>query len=106
MQKLFDDPGEEPGDLGAEPGVDDGRPLAARVRPRRLEELVGQAHLLGAGSALRAGDRAGAAPLDGALRSARLGQDDASADDRGDDRARRSRSYSAVGRPGAPRCVR
>jgi putative ATPase len=30
-----------------------GRPLAARVRPRSLEEFVGQEHLLGAGSALR-----------------------------------------------------
>jgi putative ATPase len=31
----------------------DARPLAARVRPRELEELVGQTHLLGASSALR-----------------------------------------------------
>jgi putative ATPase len=30
-----------------------GRPLAVRMRPRRLEEFVGQAHLLGEGSALR-----------------------------------------------------
>jgi putative ATPase len=30
-----------------------GRPLAVRVRPRRLNEFVGQEHLLGAGSALR-----------------------------------------------------
>ncbi len=30
-----------------------GRPLAVRVRPRSLEEFVGQSHLLGAGSALR-----------------------------------------------------
>ena len=29
-------------------------PLAARMRPRTLEEFVGQAHVLGAGSALRA----------------------------------------------------
>src|ERR1700678_3582251 len=29
------------------------RPLAARVRPRGLEGFVGQAHLLGSGSALR-----------------------------------------------------
>jgi putative ATPase len=34
-------------------GVDDHRPLAARMRPRTLEEFVGQAHLLGEGSALR-----------------------------------------------------
>jgi putative ATPase len=32
---------------------DDARPLAVRVRPRGLDEFVGQAHLLGAGSALR-----------------------------------------------------
>jgi putative ATPase len=31
----------------------DDRPLAARVRPDRLEEFVGQTHLLGEGSALR-----------------------------------------------------
>jgi putative ATPase len=31
----------------------DGRPLAVRMRPRGIEEFVGQAHLLGAGSALR-----------------------------------------------------
>jgi putative ATPase len=41
-ERLFDDPVN-----------DDGRPLAVRVRPRRLEEFVGQGHLLGAGSALR-----------------------------------------------------
>src|SRR5690349_8485806 len=34
-------------------GEHDRRPLAARVRPRTLEEFVGQAHLLGPGSALR-----------------------------------------------------
>jgi putative ATPase len=37
-------------DLG---GHDDARPLAVRVRPRGLDEFVGQTHLLGAGSALR-----------------------------------------------------
>jgi len=41
-ERLFDDPVN-----------DDGRPLAVRVRPQRLEEFVGQSHLLGAGSALR-----------------------------------------------------
>ncbi len=44
MQTLFD----------ATPAGPDRRPLAARVRPSGLEELVGQAHLLGEGSALRA----------------------------------------------------
>jgi putative ATPase len=33
--------------------ADDARPLAVRMRPRSLDEFVGQAHLLGAGSALR-----------------------------------------------------
>src|SRR3954454_25014643 len=48
MERLFDRPEEEPAD---EPL--DG-PLAARMRPRRLDEFVGQEHLLGEGSALRA----------------------------------------------------
>src|SRR4051794_7430399 len=51
MERLFDTPEEEPAPAGApEPG--DG-PLAARMRPRSLDEYVGQGHLLGAGSALR-----------------------------------------------------
>jgi putative ATPase len=37
----------------ATPASSDTRPLAARVRPRRLEEVVGQTHLLRAASALR-----------------------------------------------------
>jgi len=66
MDTLFDrDPAGEgqpqrPGDAGdrgaarkrdGEQGAP--RPLAARMRPRSLEEFVGQPHLLGAGSALR-----------------------------------------------------
>ncbi|HTA05792.1 MAG TPA: replication-associated recombination protein A [Solirubrobacteraceae bacterium] len=39
---LFDDPANE-----------EGRPLAVRMRPRGLDQFVGQAHLLGASSALR-----------------------------------------------------
>jgi len=54
MERLFDPPEEEPVD---EPL--DG-PLAARMRPRRLDEFVGQEHLLGEGSALRASLEAGA----------------------------------------------
>ncbi len=34
-------------------GPQEGRPLAVRMRPRGLEEFVGQTHLLGEGSALR-----------------------------------------------------
>jgi putative ATPase len=37
----------------------DARPLAARLRPRLLEEVVGQSHLLGAGKPLRAALEAG-----------------------------------------------
>jgi putative ATPase len=43
----------EAGTLFDDQTNDAGRPLAARVRPRNLEEFVGQEHLLGAGSALR-----------------------------------------------------
>jgi len=51
MDTLFDeDPRES---RGGSAGDEGGRPLAARVRPRRLEDFVGQSHLLGAGSALR-----------------------------------------------------
>jgi putative ATPase len=39
-----------PDDVG---GASDRRPLAARMRPRGLEDFVGQGHLLGEGSALR-----------------------------------------------------
>ena len=48
MERLFDPPEEEPAEE-----LTDG-PLAARMRPRRLDEFVGQEHLLGEGSALRA----------------------------------------------------
>jgi putative ATPase len=48
MESLFD-PGEQ------RPGAEAvaGAPLAVRMRPRTLDELVGQEHLLAAGSALR-----------------------------------------------------
>ncbi len=48
MERLFDPPEEE----RAEEPLDG--PLAARMRPRTLAEFVGQEHLLGEGSALRA----------------------------------------------------
>ena len=62
MDQLFDPPEEErgPGAAGGgipEPPVDG--PLAARMRPRSLEEYVGQGHLLGEGSALRTSLEAG-----------------------------------------------
>src|SRR5919109_3687853 len=47
MDRLFDPP-EKP------PETSSDGPLAARMRPRTLDEFVGQEHLLGEGSALRA----------------------------------------------------
>src|SRR5207248_7309551 len=47
---LFD--GREAGPAAGLP--DSGAPLAARMRPRTLDEFVGQEHLLGAGRVLRA----------------------------------------------------
>ena len=47
MTSLFDTAGEET------PEVDPGAPLAVRMRPRSLDEVVGQQHLLGARSPLR-----------------------------------------------------
>ena len=49
MERLFDPPEERPDDRPPPDG-----PLAARMRPRTLDEFVGQEHLLGEGSALRA----------------------------------------------------
>src|SRR5215210_1311771 len=60
MERLFDPPPEEPpGDARPEAPPTDG-PLAARMRPRSLAEFVGQDHLLGEGSALRAALESGA----------------------------------------------
>jgi len=50
MDTLFQP--EEPDEARPEPPPADG-PLAARMRPRSLGDYVGQAHLLGEGSALR-----------------------------------------------------
>ena len=47
---LFDLPG-DPGRAAATTSVS--APLAVRMRPAALEEVVGQAHLLGPGSPLR-----------------------------------------------------
>jgi len=58
MDELFQSPdgGEGPG-VGAgavaPAGVDMGVPLAARMRPRSMDEYVGQAHILGPGRLLR-----------------------------------------------------
>jgi putative ATPase len=53
MGRLFDVPDEPPAALPAD------LPLAARMRPRTLEEFVGQGHLLGPGSALRTAIQSG-----------------------------------------------
>src|ERR1700693_4570418 len=48
------DPHSTPEELPLTPaGADDHAPLAARMRPRTLEEFVGQAHLVGEKGALR-----------------------------------------------------
>src|SRR5262249_27091161 len=45
--------GASAGARAADAAHDGSRPLPARVRPRSLQEFVGQSHLLGEGSALR-----------------------------------------------------
>ncbi|HEY8338279.1 MAG TPA: replication-associated recombination protein A [Egibacteraceae bacterium] len=59
MSSLFDDPA-APEPAARRATVDRGAPLAARLRPRTLDEVVGQTHLLGPDGPLRAaieGDR-------------------------------------------------
>ncbi|MDQ6776951.1 MAG: replication-associated recombination protein A [Actinomycetota bacterium] len=57
MEQLFgEDPPPDPGERAPEP---DYAPLATRLRPRTLEDIVGQDHLLHAGSALRTAIEAG-----------------------------------------------
>ena len=53
MERLFDAPDEPPEETSVSEPPADG-PLAARMRPRRLSDFVGQEHLLAEGSALRA----------------------------------------------------
>ncbi len=50
MEKLFED---QPGRASPEGRAQEHAPLATRLRPRTLDEFVGQDHLLGGGSALR-----------------------------------------------------
>jgi putative ATPase len=52
MDRLFETTGQASGASGGDALGGDG-PLAVRMRPRRLEEVVGQEHVLGEGSALR-----------------------------------------------------
>jgi putative ATPase len=51
-----------PGLSSADQALPAGAPLAARMRPRTLEEFVGQKHVFGAGSGLRAAFERGRAP--------------------------------------------
>src|SRR3712207_3902721 len=55
MGSLFDLPEEQPVTSAPEPD----QPLAARMRPRTLEQFVGQTHLLGPSSALRTAIQSG-----------------------------------------------
>src|SRR5918999_6397198 len=60
MERLFDPPPEEPPDAAGPSAPPSDGPLAARMRPRSLAGFVGQEHLLGEGSALRAALESGA----------------------------------------------
>jgi putative ATPase len=57
MQRLFDEGGQDPGARGSGEPIRRAdaaaRPLAARLRPRTLDEVVGQRSLLGEGAPLR-----------------------------------------------------
>ena len=68
MERLFDT-GEERGQRTSVPPAE--APLAVRMRPRSLDELVGQEHLLGEGSALRTAIESRRAALGDPLRAAR-----------------------------------
>ena len=57
MERLFDPPEKRPDHRPSPDG-----PLAARMRPPTLDEFVGQEHLLGEGSALRAALESGRPP--------------------------------------------
>lgn len=57
MERLFDDGDREPGRRTPVPPGE--APLAVRMRPRDLDELLGQEHVLGPGSALRTAIEAG-----------------------------------------------
>ena len=95
-------------------------PLAERLRPKTLDEVIGQQHLLGPGKPLARRVRVGAAALDDPVGPARRRQDDAGAPDgrrlrgpvhrhvggarrrQGHPRGGRARAGGAHRRPGAP----
>ena len=76
--------------------VDPSAPLAERMRPRTLDEFVGQEALLGARPAAARGDRARPPAVDHPLGPARHRQDDAGAADRAARRAAQFVAFSAV----------
>ena len=98
MGRLFDVPDEPPARPAAPPAAD--LPLAARMRPRTLEEFVGQTHLLGPSVGAADRDPVRRAALDDPLRAARDRQDDAGADAR---RVRRRGLRGALGGRGRAR---
>ena len=102
MDQLFDT-GEPPRGRTAVPP--EHGPLAARMRPRTLDEVVGQEHVLGAGHARCAprSSRGGRTRWSSTGRPARARRRSRGSSPR--PRAPRSRS-SAPSRPGAPRCAR
>ena len=90
------------------------RPLADKLRPQKLSDVVGQDHLLGAGCAHRAHGRGASPVLDDPVGSARLRQDHDRAPARRDHRhafraalggvlGRRRSAQSVRGRDAAPR---
>ena len=84
-------------------------PLAVRMRPRTLDEVVGQAHLLRPGAPLRRLVEGGTAGVGAALRAARHREDhDRTAAGRARRSARRAAFRGAVGAVvgGAGSCAR
>jgi len=74
---------------GEKAALDPSAPLAARMRPRSLEEYVGQQHILGPGKLLRTAspsDRIGSAKLHYSLRAAGNREDELGANHRLNDR--------------------
>ena len=72
----------------------------ARVRPRSLDEVVGQRHALGEGSALRLAILEDRVAVADPLRAAREREDDARAGGRGDDRRRVRGALGGLGHGG------
>ena len=96
MERLFDDSESQRGsERSAVPVAD--APLAVRMRPRTLDELVGQEHLLGPGSTLRTAIETGEPHSMVLYGPPGVGQDDAGAD------RRRGRAWSVRGGVGGQR---